>query len=271
MASELSIWPNGINRCVLSQASTTGADAVDAEPWPTPADKDDTTKDIVDKQEAAQRLIEALNQVVRGETESVEAHQLLNDQEHYALFGGDDRTVYSDTNNNNSNDKKKKKKTPGLFYADRHVAKMMQIVNDPDCRTKKLDATSDDFMVSQAVEILTKCSFVHIQNAIPRTVLEPYKLQVTSYLKGLQSGRIGSEGTTTFGEPYFIHETSPHRYDLLFPDNLLNEDIMAPPLLLKILQDSQVIGYVSLLVCLFVSFVGFLRVCVSHPQTAYPN
>ena len=184
-----------------------------------------------------------------GEAESVEAHELLNDQEHYALFGGDDHTVYSDTNNNNSNDKKKKKKTPGLFYADRHVAKMMQIVNDPDCRTKKLDATSDDFKVSQAVEILTKCSFVHIQNAIPRMVLEPYKLQVTSYLKGLQSGRIGSEGTTTLGEPYFIHETSPRRYDLLFPDNLLNEDIMAPRLLLKILKDSQVIGYVSLFVC----------------------
>jgi ectoine hydroxylase-related dioxygenase (phytanoyl-CoA dioxygenase family) len=171
---------------------------------------------------AAQTLIDALTAVANGEAEGVDKEEL--DDEIYELFG--DNRMLKDKD----------------FYADRYVQNMWDIVNDPDCMTNALDATSPDFTLDRAIEILTKCGLLMVKNAISKDILEPFKLNVTSYMKGLMDGRISTDGKTTYGEPYFIHETSTHRYDMLFPEELFNEDIMAHPLIIDIVSDDEVIG-----------------------------
>ena len=180
------------------------------------------TVTAVNKKVAAQRLMDALQAVAAGTADRVDVDAL--DAEIYAVMG-DNRML---------------KDRP--FYGDRYVQNMLDIVHDPDCMTGSLDATAADFSVERAIQVLTKCGLLLVKNAVPREILEPFKLNVTSYMHGLMNGRIASDGKTTYGEPYFIHETSHHRYDMLFPESLFNEDSMAHPLILDIVSDERVIG-----------------------------
>ena len=209
----------------------------------------------LDPHTAAQRLIEALSVVARGEATQVKDDGSL-DQEMQLVFGSEwsqqqkqkQQPMKHDENDNQNDstiDTRLFKDRDDTFYADRYVADMLEILHDPDCMSGSLDASSADFDKQQVVQRLKKCGLVHVQHAISRQILEPYKKNVTSYMKGLMNGRISSQGKTTFGENYFIHETSRHRYDLCFPPDLLNEDVMAHPLILDVVSDRQMIGYVS--------------------------
>ena len=205
------------------------------------AEEEDASETSITKQEAAQRMIEALQAVASGDAQNVD-HGL--EDELSSLFGQYHNANYKDVTMDDKGDHRMFQDRASSFYADRYVANMLDIVNDPDCRTNILDASSVDFDEGQVVKVLTKCGVAHVRNAIPRHILEPYKRNVTSYMMGLENGRVASDGQTTLGERYFIHETSRHRYDVSFPKELLNEDIMAPDLILDVVSDHRVIGYV---------------------------
>jgi hypothetical protein len=163
--------------------------------------------DTGSRQEAARRMLEVLSPIANDPT--IEEEYMAEDlsairRDMQLLFGeylGKDfmqQHHQQEQDDYDDNDE--------IFYADRHAQKMLDIINDPDCMTGDIDASADDFSIERAVQVLSKCGLVVIRNALPQNILEAFKRDVTKYIFGLDSGRINPEGTTTYGEQYYIHE-----------------------------------------------------------------
>lgn len=207
-----------------------------------------------DQLAAARRMIKALSSFVEGEESSsndlnaagvVEDAKLLFGEEALPLqeLQTEEETEEEEEIEEDSNEE--------IFYADRHVETMLDIVSDPDCMTGDVTFTvstdgdeTEDYIatIDRAVQVLSKCGLAVIRNAVSKPILEAFKQNVTRYMFGLQDGSINPEGTTTYGEQYFIHEVSQNRYDICFTPDLLNEDILGNELLLNIVQDIRVLG-----------------------------
>eukprot|EP00957_Ditylum_brightwellii_P092985 7079708-Ditylum_brightwellii.AAC.1 len=61
-----------------------------------------------------------------------------------------------------------------------------------------LDAESPDFELDDVLRVYDKCRLVHIRNFYPKDVLKDFKRNITSYVKGIASGRISEEGRTSY-------------------------------------------------------------------------
>jgi hypothetical protein len=129
-------------------------------------------------------------------------------------------------------------------YGDRFILRMLDAWNDPDCMSDEgLDYTSSNFTTQQAVDVFHKCRLLVVRNVFPQTHLEDYKRKVTHFVKGIATGRISEQGTTSFGagEPYYWAENAEHRFDLCFTEDLIDTTIMFHPTLLGILSHPLVL------------------------------
>ena len=129
-------------------------------------------------------------------------------------------------------------------FGDRFILGMLDTWNDPDCMSDEgLDFTSRDFTAQKAIDIFYKCRLLVLRNVFPQTQLEQYKQRVTHFVKGIATGRISEQGTTSLGagEPYYWAENAKHRFDLCFTEDLIDTNIMFHPTILKILQDPLVL------------------------------
>jgi len=130
-----------------------------------------------------------------------------------------------------------------LRYADRFFSEIWNILHDEECMSGILDAESPDFELDDVLRVYDKCRLVHTRNFYPKDVLKDFKRNITSYVKGIASGRISEEGRTSYaGEMYYFSERNPYRYDLCFTEDLVNEELMLNDLLMRILQHYTILG-----------------------------
>ena len=187
------------------------------------------------KQEAARRLIDALLPLSRGKSD-VALNGLDNDAK--LLFGD---VVFNGKDESNVPHNYEFHREEGL-YVDRFVQGTVDVWSDPECMSGTLDASSPNFSAEDALRVFHKCRLVVIENFYSQDVLVEYKKKVTSYITGISSGRISTQGKTTLtGEPYYYAENAKRRFDVCFTDDMLHEEIMASDLLMKILMDEMVL------------------------------
>lgn len=180
---------------------------------------------------AAQRLLDALKLVNKEEGE-VDLDVL--DEDVRLLFGGKEPEISRDPPRNDKGEK--------IFYADRLVRDMLEASQDPDCMSRDLDASSPDFDVEEAAKIYQKCRLLVIRNVFSPDVLEPYKRKVASFLYGIQSGRVSAAGKTSFGDNHYFYDTAPGRWDMAFPKELADPEVLAHDIILDVLQNDRVLG-----------------------------
>jgi len=192
--------------------------------------------------EEARRLMEALRPLAEGGhpnpnttiTKMSSSKVLLEDAK--KIFG--DKLIETET----STKEETKSEKDDRAYADRYVQGVFDIWEDEECMSGSLDVSSPDFKAADAIRVFDKCRLVHLRNFFPTEFLKDYKRNITSYVKGIASGRISEKGQTSYaGEPYYFGENAKHRFDLCFTDDLLSEEIMAGDLLLDILENESVL------------------------------
>mmetsp|Transcript_11952 Transcript_11952/g.16531 ORF Transcript_11952/g.16531 Transcript_11952/m.16531 type:complete len:566 (-) Transcript_11952:90-1787(-) len=136
------------------------------------------------------------------------------------------------------------KKFGDNYYADRYVQTILDILSDEECTSGTIDVSSPNFDVKDVIRVFNKCRLVHLRNFYDTDFLKEYKLDVTSYMQGIASGRISEQGQTNYaGEPYYFAENAKYRFDLCFTEDLMREEIMANDLLMRILEDDYVLDY----------------------------
>ena len=187
------------------------------------------------EKEAAQRLADVIERALETD------HEITRDEvsgDVQLLFGKalleEESTIPQDTPRNEQGEP--------IFYGDRLVHDMQETFQDPDCMTRELDASDEKFDAEEAAKIYQKCRLLVVRNLLSADVLKPFKREVASFLLGVQSGRVSSSGSTSFGEPYYTYDTAPGRWEVAFPRELADEKILAHPKILKILRNERVLG-----------------------------
>ena len=216
-----------------------------------------------EEQDAAQRLINGLSKILLHDQDSDDddkgeddKEMLLEDlrsqladlvEDANTIFPIDDDDEYQgkETTGIPQDASRDPKTGEKIFYADRLVRDMLETISDPDCMVNDMDAKGgniDEFDILKAAKIYQKCRLLVIRNLFSPSVLEPYKMKVSAFLDGMSSGRIGPSGTTNFGEPYFFYDTAPKRWEVAFPKELADHQILANDILLGILRSPRVLG-----------------------------
>lgn len=127
-------------------------------------------------------------------------------------------------------------------YADRHVQRVNNVVDDYDCMEREFDASDPDFDPREAAAVLSKCRLLVVRNVFAPEVIAQHKADVEEYINDIHFGRIDPMGETEIGENGYIVRRSDKRFDVLFPRYMLDEDIATNEHVMKILQDDQVFG-----------------------------
>eukprot|EP00546_Thalassionema_frauenfeldii_P007452 CAMPEP_0178913886 /NCGR_PEP_ID=MMETSP0786-20121207/11098_1 /TAXON_ID=186022 /ORGANISM="Thalassionema frauenfeldii, Strain CCMP 1798" /LENGTH=491 /DNA_ID=CAMNT_0020586691 /DNA_START=1194 /DNA_END=2672 /DNA_ORIENTATION=+ len=125
-------------------------------------------------------------------------------------------------------------------FADRHIRRFLQIANDPDCKNPEIDLSLDD--PAEADRIFNNCKLLIIRNAYSKKFLGEVRNNFTSFMKGLKSGRISTQGTTTTGDEYFYLSRGQGRWEIILPENLAHPDLVADEKILNILNQPHVLG-----------------------------
>jgi hypothetical protein len=125
---------------------------------------------------------------------------------------------------------------------DKYFRNLLDVIKDPDCMEGEVDMNSPDFAVEKSIRLWHKCHVLVIRNAFAN-VADEFRSNVTSFVHDLNAGRINDNGTTSYSEPVFIHDTNLNRWDILMPKSLANHpQVLAPPMLMQILKDERVLG-----------------------------
>jgi len=130
-----------------------------------------------------------------------------------------------------------------FIYTDKYVRDLLETYKDPDCISPEVDLASPDFTIEKAVQIWHKCRYLVLRNIIDAETIREFRSNVTQFVYDLRQGKVNANGTTSYFEPYYVHEVESLRWDLLLPEKYAqNEQVLANPTLMKILSDERVLG-----------------------------
>jgi ectoine hydroxylase-related dioxygenase (phytanoyl-CoA dioxygenase family) len=131
------------------------------------------------------------------------------------------------------------------------VREILEIAEDPDCTKKEFDlvdfaakplSNDNRMLLTDITETFTKCGMVVLRNAFPTVETAEFVRDYSQYVRGLQSGRISHDGTTTNGEPFFAFQLDSKRWDLLMPRELARPGMLMSAIVNMFFQQDQILG-----------------------------
>ena len=130
-------------------------------------------------------------------------------------------------------------------FADRHASGLLETVRDRDCLEREFDVANDEtFDIDEAIDVFVKCRILVLRNIFSRETTERVFPHYIRYIADVRSGKLSSEGTTTFGGDYFILKEDNSRFNYMATQKLveLSTGILDHEVLLGILSHHAVLG-----------------------------
>jgi hypothetical protein len=127
-------------------------------------------------------------------------------------------------------------------YADRHVKQVNAILDDFDCMEREFDAQDPDFDAEEAAAVLSKCRLLVVRNLFSPETMQDHKAGVSKYINDIHHGRIDPIGKTALGDNGYMVRRDSKRFDVLYPECLVNEELATNEHVMKILSDIEVFG-----------------------------
>ena len=81
-----------------------------------------------------------------------------------------------------------------------------------------------------------------MRNAFNPDETSKFLKDYTQYIRGLKSGRVSLNGTTTNGEPFFAFKLDSKRWDLLMPRELARPGMLLSAIVNLFFQQDQILG-----------------------------
>ena len=131
------------------------------------------------------------------------------------------------------------------------IRMIMKIASDTDCTEKEFDlqhfaakpfSESNVRLLNDITDTFAKCGMVVLRNAFPPTETAKFVRDYSQYVRGLQSGRISHNGTTTNGEPFFAFKLDSKRWDLLMPRELARPGMLLSAIVNMFFQQDRILG-----------------------------
>lgn len=153
-----------------------------------------------------------------------------------------DKKVSNDTDNiTDENDELSYDES--LFFADRHAKRVLETYQNHDCLKREFDVSDlSKFSIQEAVEVFQTCRILVLRNVFTPEAVEELKEEITNYIGGVYTGKINSDGTTTYGGDYFILNEHAKRWNFLMPRNLVASEVFANDKILELLYHPAMLG-----------------------------
>ena len=131
------------------------------------------------------------------------------------------------------------------MLGDRHATALLDAVRDKDCLEREFDVQNKDtFDVGEAIEVFQKCRILVLRNVFSKETTERVFPHYIKYISDVESGKISSEGTTSFGGEYFILREDDSRFNYLATKKLVevSTGLFDNEVVLEILSDPSMLG-----------------------------
>lgn len=130
----------------------------------------------------------------------------------------------------------------GTFYADRHVKRVLDIMNDEDCLSKEFDVNDPKFDPADVSRVFAKCRLVVVRNLYNAEQVKGIRQNLTQFITGVNDGTLPKKLKTTLGENSFYVERGTKRFELVVPRYAVNRDILVPDVVKEFLHGPGVFG-----------------------------
>lgn len=129
-------------------------------------------------------------------------------------------------------------------YADRHIHRLEEVVQDYDCMEREFDVSDPDFDPVEAATVLGKCRLLVLRNVFPKTLMEEYRQKYDDYVYAIHTGKIDrfNTKTTDLRTGDIVQGRCRKRHDITLPKWLKGKEFTTNPDVLEILRDDQVLG-----------------------------
>lgn len=131
------------------------------------------------------------------------------------------------------------------------VREIVEIGKDPDCTKKEFDlvdfaanplSNDNQMLLADITKTFTKCGMVVLRNVFPAAETAEFVRDYSKYVRGLQSGRVSHNGTTTNGESFFAFQLDSKRWDLLMPRELARPGMLMSAIVNMFFEQDQILG-----------------------------
>jgi hypothetical protein len=146
--------------------------------------------------------------------------------------------------NSSSNSSSSTVEDPKMYHADRHAAGVVNSHNNYDCLQREFDAKDPKFDIEEAKDVLERCRILVIRNVFPKEIVDRALRNINKYINDVETSKIKSEGTTTYGGEYFILREDKGRVNYMLTKELAEsaaKDIVTNENVLNILSDYRLL------------------------------
>lgn len=103
-------------------------------------------------------------------------------------------------------------------------------------------SNDNQMLLVDITKTFTKCGMAVLRNAFPTAETAEFVRDYSKYVRGLQSGRVSHNGTTTNGESFFAFQLDSKRWDLLMPRELARPGMLMSAIVNMFFEQDQILG-----------------------------
>ena len=148
------------------------------------------------------------------------------------------------SDNSNESSSSSTLEDPKMYHADRHASGVLNAYNSYDCLQREFDAKDPNFDIEEAKDVLEKCRILVIRNVFSNEIVDRALRNINQYINDVETSKIKSEGTTTYGGEYFILREDKGRVNYMLTKQLAEtaaKDIVTNENVLNILSDYRLL------------------------------